>query len=258
MPGILQRKIGPFPGWVWGALAGGGFLVFMYMRGRGRTAQQGQQQQGLVNNPAASSIPYVPSVTVSGIPPQSQPGSTPPPPPGPPATVPQPVWQFGAPPNKPTVWRATPTGSANFQRNTGGPFPGGVGPGIPDEGTQNMLGQYGWQWALVPSGYDPNSYAAALNAQGGSGGYGYAGAASLASPIGGWTVGWQPFGSGGFGAGSTVNRTGPAKRPRRLFGVGGGQYSRESSGFPGGSGGGTTRQRQAAGQRLKRRSFSGR
>lgn len=71
---ILTRKYAGVPGW---AIGGGAVLIglgFFYFRSKGSSASQtgaSQPAGSLVNNPAASSIPYVPSVTVTGIPPTS-------------------------------------------------------------------------------------------------------------------------------------------------------------------------------------------
>ncbi len=252
MPEILTRRIGPFPGWVWGALAGGGFIVFMYLRKRGQPGQQGQAQGSLVNNPAASSIPYVPSVTVTGIPSAPSPSPTTQ---GPSSGCSQPDtpvnradWvQFQG-----TYWYKPGGQDAPFIKNcvmyshildqqslnaykAGGGQPYFfVQPGVP------VPGEVGAIYTATP-----------VATSGGSGGFGYAGAPGYGSAIGGWTVGWTPTaqpgmlspggGWGGSGAGSTVNRTG-VRRSRRLFG---------------GSGGGASRVRQQV-RPLRRRNLSGR
>lgn len=64
---VLTRKIGPLPGWAWGLIAiGGGYLLLSRFRG-----SPSQGNSGL--SPAASAIPFVPSVTVTGVPSPSQP-----------------------------------------------------------------------------------------------------------------------------------------------------------------------------------------
>lgn len=66
---ILTRKYGGVPGW---AIGGGAVVVglaFFYFRSKGQSTSSTQQtQQSAANNPAASSIPYVPNVTLTGIP----------------------------------------------------------------------------------------------------------------------------------------------------------------------------------------------
>lgn len=67
MANFLTEKIGPLPGWAWGGLAAGGALVVFVLVGNksSSTSSTSTSSTGsLTNNPAASSIPYVPSVTV--------------------------------------------------------------------------------------------------------------------------------------------------------------------------------------------------
>lgn len=238
---LLTRKYGPLPGWAWAAIAAAGAFAFWYFRGRSSSTSAATQSTGsVVNNPAASSIPYVPSVTVTGIPASTTAPSTPA------TSSPGAVWQFGAVPSgQQTVWSATPSGQAHFQQVTGGAWPGGVRPGRPDPETDKNLGYFGWQWATVPSGSDANSFAAQLNQSGqggGQGGWGYAGGMAPSGAVGGWTVGWQPAAAGpGQGGPSAANRNRVAGS-RLLPGKGGGSSSRTRS----------------APRPLKRRSFSGR
>ena len=245
MPNILTRRIGPFPGWVWGGAAVLGGLLFFYFRKQG----QAQQTGGLpAVSPAASAVPFVPSVTVTGIPPGPSSGPTPLPGQSGPQTAtvqsqgPGGAWLYSGP-GTGAVLAKIPTGTTVTVTGTAvsGPMPG--------VGAQQVT-----SW--VPVAWGPlKGYLSAgdiSNYSGGSGGYGYAGATGYSTPIGGWTVGWQPSAvptpvspGGGWGAGSTVNRTGAPRRARRLFG---------------GSGGGTSVNRTGARatRPLRRRTLSGR
>lgn len=249
---ILTRKIGPLPGWAWGGVAVVGGLLFFYFR------RQPAQQQGqpAVSPAASTSVPFVPSVTVTGIPPGASAASNATAPST--ANPPTPVWQFGfGMPKDRTRWVWHVTAGATVP----GFPPGQVYPASTSDPSKIAnFPAYAWQWAPVPNGTDATgqpwsdqSYAAALNASGmggGMGGYGYAGAASLASPVGGWTVGWNPFGGAGSGAGSTVNRTGPPRRGRRLFGGAGDG--------PQGGQGGIGKATRVPSRPLRRRTLSGR
>jgi hypothetical protein len=243
---ILTRKYGPLPGWAWAAVAVAGGLAFFYFRGRSGSSSSGQAAGLPAVSPAASAVPFVPSVTVTGIPNQQPPapstggGSIA-------AVVTGAGSQGLGSPSGNSALRAAPSASApvimiltvgtKLQLNP---------QAIPDPNPA-------WgQWYQVASGTGAGFFAwgndlSLTPGSGGSGGYGYAGAASLASPVGGWTAGWQPFGSGGAGANSTINRTGLARpRTRRLYG---------------GSGGGPNRAQRATPSTprpLRRRNLSGR
>lgn len=208
-----------------------------------------QQQRGLpAVSPAASAVPFVPSVTVTGIPPSSAPSPTGSP--GPSGiSVPQPVWQYGTPVGS-FVWKSTGVNSPPGVP-AGQIYPGSNGTPVSNPNAFPGFGAFSWQWAPVPAGMSDTQYAQALTS-GGSGGWGYAGTGGLANPIGGWTLGWNPAPTrpsvspgGGWGAGPSVNRTGASRRARRLFG---------------GSGGGAAVNRTGtrATRPLRRRTLSGR
>ena len=75
---ILTRKIGPFPGYVWALGAGGLAVVYFFMVGRSSSGSSAPAPAGSAqNNPAASSMPFVPSVVVTGLGPNTGAGTTP-------------------------------------------------------------------------------------------------------------------------------------------------------------------------------------
>jgi hypothetical protein len=246
MPEFLTRKYAGIPGWAIGGAAVLAGLLFFYFRGRSQSqaaAAQGQPYGSAVNNPAASSIPYVPSVNIigAGLPGSSaSTGSTAPVSTG--GNVPRPVWQNGTP-ISPYVWKST---------GINGPSNSNITPGSSGDPASNPpaypgYGPYSWQWAPVPQGSDPSgqpwtdaSYARALLGGGGGGGQGGWGYAGQPNPAGmfGWTTGWSSpnagvsrvsaliptGGGGGEGGGRTgtamsggINSTGASRMRRRTL-----------------------------------------
>jgi hypothetical protein len=159
----------------------------------------------MVNNPAASSIPYVPSVTVTGLP-QTQPPQV--------STGPAAVGTN-------TILTANTTGGTRYQGHPGVVplyWPGGPAkPGDPSSaiiwvpvGTQvqavGPLGAYGVpvnylgkKLLAAPEDWDSSvGNSPSTFVGGGSGGWGQAGSTN---PIGmfGWTSGWSPVGGGDAG-----------------------------------------------------------
>jgi hypothetical protein len=194
---ILTRKIGPLPGWAWGAIAVGAGYILLQRFGSASGSQG--QQSGL--SPAASAIPFVPSVTVTGVPPSA---SNPPNPLT--SNVPQPVWLFGpTPPEGTYIWQVTAQGQAA----SGGMLPSGPQAGSLTQDILQRTGPYGTQWAKVPTGYTPTSWIQALlgGTSGGQGGFGVPAVTAMM----GWTTGWgqstrtvrYPFGGAGGSPGIT-------------------------------------------------------
>lgn len=163
--GFLTNKLGPLPVWVYLGVGGGAVLLFVLYR-RGASATNGTQTAGaLGTSPTSGAVIINPPPTSPTNPPTSGPSTA-----GP---VPTPVWQFGVP-QGPHVTHATPQG---LQNSSGRVPPGQVWPGDPGGDVQGILGQFGWQWAPVPSGTDSSgmpwtaaSYAQALSAAGMGGG----------------------------------------------------------------------------------------
>lgn len=232
----LTRKYGPLPGWAWAGLAVAAALGFWYLRGRSSSSSSGTSSSGsLVNNPAASTVPYVPSVTVTGIPTGTTTPSTPTPitglQVGATAVVNgngQPVLVVRPGANPDAVW--TIDGYIPDQSTvtiTGPPVPATWGSGPFLAVPINFAGKQTWVNAI---GLQPMP-------SGGQGGWGYAGNAQPAGALGGWTVGWFPSapasgtpglgGRGGSGGPAAGNRNKVPAGPRLLTGgQGGGKSSR--------------------------------
>lgn len=198
---ILTRKYGGVPGW---AIAGGAVVVgvgFFYFRSKGTSTSSTNATNGsLTNNPAASSIPYVPSVTVTGIPSSN-------PTPGSGVTTPSNTVTTGS--NAPTlagfggqipVYTHQRSGDGDFTQVTT----------IPTGQTLTVTGSpVSGNWKGSPATWLPvslygtqNSYFVSVTdvtPSSGSGGWGQAGSVN---PIGmfGWTSGWSPLGGGNPGA----------------------------------------------------------
>jgi len=165
---VLTQKIGPLPAWAWGGLAA---VAAWYFLLRGRTSSSSTPNAATSGSQLSSGygLGYAQGLQAAQATPSPGAGQAP--------GLAAPIWSFGAPPSgSQTVWRATDTGKQNFQRTRGGQWPGGVNIGIPDPSTGAALGEFGWQWAQVPAGSDPGSYAAQLT-QGGMGGPGRPGTA---------------------------------------------------------------------------------
>lgn len=62
MPEWLTRKLGPLPAWGWAALAGGGFIVFRYLKAR--QASSSTTPAGTSSNVTAT-VPDIPTASVT-------------------------------------------------------------------------------------------------------------------------------------------------------------------------------------------------
>lgn len=253
--GLITRKYGPLPGWAWAAVAAGAAFLVFYFRGRSSSAAPAPGGS-VLNNPAASSIPFVPSVTVTGIPPGTQQPSTPTP------TTPG-TGQLVVTPGP-----YAPPGGTFLRTTSQEPFSGGIfvpsgtrltQSGAPVNTQDKTLGQV----PMIPVTYLGGSYWVSsydVTPASGSGGWGQSGAMAPlgVGAVGAWTVGWQPVPGGrgdgtgeGGGGSSKVNRTGVARRAGRLFGgQGGGAGGQGRSGHPAAA--------NSPGRVLRRRSLSGR
>lgn len=164
----LRGRILGIPNVIWlGGVAFG--IYWFFLRGKGKAATTPQAAAAGSQLASGYGLGFAQGQQAAQA--QAQAPTTAP---GPTAAAPPALWQFGPilPVGTPVVWQATPVGSANFQRNTGGTWPGGIRPGTPDPDTDSKLGQFGWQWAKVPSGFTSESYASALNSPGAVGGGG--------------------------------------------------------------------------------------
>jgi hypothetical protein len=197
---ILTRKYGGVPGWAIGGAAGVLGLAFFLTRKAkdpSTAAQAGTDPNAgsMLNNPAASSIPYVPSVTVTGIP--SSPQSSAPVAGSPSQTQTAVVTAAGSKKFSPngtansTGARSAPTYNSSITRY----IPVGsqvtiTGTGFPDPTNSDTT------W--LPTDRRDYVWNMDITITGGSGGWGQAGATN---PIGmfGWTSGWSPVGGGAAG-----------------------------------------------------------
>lgn len=156
----LTQKIGPLPAWAWGGIAAVAvWFFFLRNQAAGSTgaASSGASSGNALNS--GYSLGYAQGVQSAGVSTASAAPAS--------ASPVSALWNFGPQPaGSQTVWRATQSGQQRYSQQTGGTWPGGIHPGIPDPDTGNVLGQFGWQWAVVPPGADPNTYAQQLSAAG--------------------------------------------------------------------------------------------
>jgi Bacterial SH3 domain len=192
---LLTRKYGGVPGWAigGGALVAG--LAFFYFRRQSSSSSSstGTPTGGsLVNNPAASAIPYVPSVTVTGLPV----GATTPSSLGPSPSAPvsagnatitgNPAGVFAQPTTKSALITTLPKGTT--VQSSGAPVQGENYGGVSYWVPVNYGGLTGYvAGALIQLG--PGS------SGGGQGGWGQAGSSNAVAMMG-WTAGWTPVVSG--------------------------------------------------------------
>jgi hypothetical protein len=275
LPEVLTRRFGGVP--LWAILGLGGAALVGFVIWRRRSGNASSTGGSVVNNPAASSIPYVPSVTVTGVPPlqpsANQPGTITPPS----GTTQQLIVSPGpyAPPGG-TFLRSSPTPPATG--NWGGILvPAGTR--LTQNGTAQTYNdpQLG-PVPMIPVSYLGSSYwvssydVTPVSGSGDGSGFGGWGSQGQTTPqvaaMMGWTSGWAPVGGAGGsplyqgwtgpggqqvavgrGASATTNRQGKAKTKTRVRRTRGGLFGR---------GGGSSTQRQGADRGRRRRSFTGR
>jgi hypothetical protein len=224
MPEILTRKFGGVPGW---AVLGGVVVVagLVWLSRRQKAGAAGKADQsgnlalgssgGMVNNPAMT-VPYVPSVTVTGIPPQ-------------PPSQPDPITT--PPPQGSTVTAGS--GNPSLQ---GPPFNGKFIPLFKDDLSPGYLGMVPWgmrltvdtkrktqtggpggQFSYVPVTWLNGRVSTTDISPSGSGSGGFLTNIPIAGMFG-WTSGWTPVGAGiGVqGAGGGAPRTTARAKGRSL------------------------------------------
>lgn len=170
--GIMAKGPLGLPWLAWGGIAVGlgviGYLVYREMSGGGSTTAAqtaaSQQASGVTSDgsstaatPTAATVVPLPYPTTTSTTGTTSSGSV--------APSLSPVWQFGTPQGS-FVWQATGT-----QDPSGFPIGQALpGPNDPsnDKKAYPGFGANSWEWAPVPGGFTPSTYAQYINTQGAS------------------------------------------------------------------------------------------